>query len=183
MRFIFTPAPQRLASNLLRIQQTRFKFSFPLRGLLICMLGPRMVFSLCHFTETLGSEHWEQTERFKGACEFSIKLFYRCICKGKMQSFPPLHWATFALRDSFKNLPRTPFSPESALDFSKHRRNSPWGLLMNQDKISVGLEGFLEKGSLYLSPIPVSVSQISSFKILHRAVTQAYNKVQGGARH
>lgn len=51
---------------------------------------------------------------------------------------------------------------------------------MNQDKISVGLEGFLEKGSLYLSPIPVSVSQISSFKILHRAVTQAYNKVQGG---
>lgn len=50
---------------------------------------------------------------------------------------------------------------------------------MNKDKISVGLEWFLEKGSLYLSPIPVSVSQISSFKILYMAVIQAYNRVQG----
>lgn len=71
--------------------------------------------------------------------------------QGKNVVLSPLHWATFPLRDGFKNLPGTPFSPESALDSSKHRRSSPWGLLMNKGKISVGLEGFLEKGSLYPS--------------------------------
>lgn len=55
MRFVFIPAPQRLASNLLRIQQTGFKFSFPLRGLLICMLGPRMVFLL----SAISQKHWD----------------------------------------------------------------------------------------------------------------------------
>lgn len=51
---------------------------------------------------------------------------------------------------------------------------------MNKDKISVGLEGFLEKGSFYLSPILLSVSRISLFKIIHMAVIQAYSKVRGG---
>lgn len=88
MRFIFIPVPQRLASNLLRIQSTGFKFPVPLHGVLICMLGPRMLFSPCHFTESLRSECWEQTVRFKGACESSTKLFYQCVRKGKCGPFP-----------------------------------------------------------------------------------------------
>ena len=68
--------------------------------------------------------------------------------QGKNVVFSALHWATFPLRDSFKNLlPRTPFGPRKCSGFLKYTEaNSSGGLLMNKDEISVSLQGILGEG-------------------------------------
>lgn len=68
--------------------------------------------------------------------------------QGKNVVLSSLHWATFPLRDSFKNLlPRTPFGPGKCSGFLKCTdANSSWGPLMNKDEISVRLKGILGEG-------------------------------------
>lgn len=121
-----------------------FKFSFPLRGLLICMLGPRMVFPL----SAISQKHWDLSagSKLKGtrvlvsSAESSfISVYARVECSPFLTSL-----GNFSFEGQLqKSPPRTPFGPEKCSGFLKNTEaSSPWGLLMNKGEISVGLKDF-----------------------------------------